>query len=452
MSLNKTDDNFEEEQEEYSTTGIEETEESPPKIQFPFDPNSILFSTQQQSLQLLLEKVEYEEIILNPDWQRMANIWKFDKKCRLIESLLLRIPIPAFYMYIKDENNVEIWSVIDGLQRLSILHHFVNGINNQAIDTNELESMKKNKEVVIKGNKNFLVLKDLQYLSLKSIADEKKVPPERKLKDKDDYEYILYEELESSYQRIIKSTQVTVFGIRLKTIAKDKETREQQQQVIYNIFERINTGGLPLSPQEIRHAIKQGKSTQLLKELADSKQFKEATNGKIKPHRMEDRELVLRYLFFKIKGYRDEKSFSQKDFNFLLMTLMDEINKEKDDSKIKQYKDEFLNSMERAKKVFGEFAFRRIRKDKKGKNRPSLINKPLFEAVSVNLSLLDETEIQKLVENQKELQKGYIQLFHSNEVKEGITFADSISRSTTDYRSIKRRFEAIAELLKRYSR
>jgi len=73
-------------------------------------------------MDLLIKRIEYEEINLNPDFQRNANIWTDKAKSRLIESLLIRIPLPAFYM---DATKEDEWLIIDGLQRLSTFKSFI---------------------------------------------------------------------------------------------------------------------------------------------------------------------------------------------------------------------------------------------------------------------------------------------------------------------------------------
>jgi hypothetical protein len=73
-------------------------------------------------MDLLLNRIRHNELDLAPDFQRKAGIWKEDARSRLIESMLIRIPLPAFYM---DATNEDSWLVVDGLQRLTTLKQFV---------------------------------------------------------------------------------------------------------------------------------------------------------------------------------------------------------------------------------------------------------------------------------------------------------------------------------------
>jgi uncharacterized protein with ParB-like and HNH nuclease domain len=149
-----------------------------------------------------------------------------------------------------DATNEDKWLVIDGLQRLSTLKQFV-------IDKT-------------------LRLNNLEFLT--------------NLNSKN------YDDLPRNYQRRIDETVLTVYLIEKGTPSKVK----------YNIFRRINTGGLPLSPQELRHAINPGSATKFLDKLAKSKEFKQATRiSKIRQERMDDHEFVLGFVAFLLTPYKD---------------------------------------------------------------------------------------------------------------------------------------------------
>lgn len=90
-------------------------------ITTPFDPSKIRVDTRPLTIDLVLKRIKLSEIDLAPSFQRHADIWTPTAKSRLIESILIRIPLPAFYM---DATNEDKWLVIDGLQRLSTLKKF----------------------------------------------------------------------------------------------------------------------------------------------------------------------------------------------------------------------------------------------------------------------------------------------------------------------------------------
>ena len=70
------------------------------------------------SLDNIIKRIRESEIDMAPDFQRKGDLWTPDKQSRLIESMLLRIPLPAFYMNEDSERGDDLWEVIDGLQRL----------------------------------------------------------------------------------------------------------------------------------------------------------------------------------------------------------------------------------------------------------------------------------------------------------------------------------------------
>jgi len=345
----------------------------------PFDPELIRVETRPMTIDLLLQRIKYEELNLTPDFQRKDGIWNPRTKSRLIESILIRIPLPAFYMDATDEDK---WVVIDGLQRLTTLKTFV---NDQSLKLSELEFLTQ-------------------------------------LTDK------TFDELPRNLQRRIIETQVTVYLIEKGTPSKVK----------FNIFKRINTGGLPLSLQEIRHALNIGHSTRLLEKLAGSAEFKKATADRNFSQRMADREFILRFLAFVIHPYTDYKA---TEFDSFLSDVMAEIN-EMSEQDINKLELEFVKAMTAAYEIFGNDAFRK--RSRRDASR-SPINKALFESWSVSLSKLNGEQIQTLIERKEHLKDGFIRLMNDREVDP--KFESSISQGTGDTRKVKRRFSAIEQLI-----
>jgi hypothetical protein len=97
---------------------------APLVIENPFDPDKIKISTEKKTIDLIVRRIRYGEIDLAPEFQRRARVWTSQRKSQLIESLLLKIPLPVFYVAAdhKDE-----WAVVDGLQRLTTILDFVEG-------------------------------------------------------------------------------------------------------------------------------------------------------------------------------------------------------------------------------------------------------------------------------------------------------------------------------------
>lgn len=359
-------------------TGVEvEDTSSEEKITEPFDPVLIRVDTRPMTIDLLRLRIEYQELDLAPGFQRKGGIWKDEAQSRLIESMLIRIPLPAFYM---DATNDEKWLVVDGLQRLTTL-------------------------------KRFMIEKDLRLRGLEFLTH---------LNGK------TYDELPRNYQRRIAETQVTVYLIEKGT----------PDGVKFNIFKRINTGGLPLSTQEIRHALNQGEATKLLAQLAESSDFKRAVDNGIRDDRMADRECVLRYLAFTIAPYT---TFT-KDFDSFLNKAMADINKMSVHER-EHLRHQFERTMIIARNLFGADAFRK--RYSEGASRQP-INKPLFESWSVNLSQLSDEQIQVLKQRKALLREKFIALMNDPTRK----FNEAISLATGDPKKVRLRFEAIEQLIK----
>ena len=319
----------------------EEIEEEQEQYNLKYDPEKINIVTREPTIEQLLRRIDEQAFDLAPDFQRQANIWKDDVKSRLIESILIRIPLPAFYV---DATNEDKWLVVDGLQRLSALKHFISD----------------------RGEKR-LKLCGLEYLT--------------------ELEGKTYDELERRYQRRIEETQVTVYLI-------DKGT---PTEVKYNIFKRINTGGERLLPQEIRHALNPGKATKFIAELANLTEFKrviQLSEPKIK--RMDDREFTLGFLAFKITNYQEYENGNRDAFFNNALAKANKLSQDELD----KIKSDFIKAMITAFEVFEDNAFRKISK-KKPRKYP--LNKALFEVWSVTLSNLNNNQIEVLEKRRQKL-------------------------------------------------
>lgn len=372
---------------------IEGTEVEEEKVVEPFDPTKIRIDARQITIDLILNRIKFGEIELAPDFQRDSDIWNELAKSRLIESMLIRIPLPAFYIDATDENK---WVVIDGQQRLTAIKNFVLGEKRTDV------SSEVNNEV----DERKFSLSKLEFLT--------------------QFNGKIYDELPRTYQRRINETQITIYLI-------EKGTPED---VKFNIFRRINTGGLPLSPQEIRHALNQGKVTSFLKTLANSNEFKAATASAIVDKRMAAREIILRFLSFKITHFTE---YQAPDLDTFLNTAMKRMN-QMSDTQIEALQEEFLRVMTIAKELFDNDAFRKRSKRSAGR---SPINKALFESWSVNLSSLNDDRI-KLLKGRKEmLVDEFIKL------NEDVRFIDSISEGTGEVARVKYRFTKIKELIEK---
>ncbi len=347
-----------------------------------FVPADVNISQRPMNVYNLMERLENEEIDLSPAFQRQANLWSLDQQSRLIESLMLKIPIPTFYFNAADDDK---WVVIDGLQRLSAFKNFLVG--------NENESGKRIKES----------LRGLQYL--------------------EEFNGVSFDELPRQYMRRIKETPIVAYTV-------EKGTPEG---IVYNIFQRINTGGLQLSPQEIRQALYGGVATELIKELAESKEFLEVTQHSISNRRMADREYVNRFIAFTELDY--EKEYEGNIDAFLIKALK-KVNACKDIKKVKHIKDTFIQTMDYSNRIFEKYAFRKYNEEM----HRGPINKALFESWSMILSKLDRKQLDKLVSQRERVISDFGELLQKP------SFIQDLKAGDTN--SVTRRIEAIRKLVK----
>ncbi len=356
----------------------DENNQEEEKVTFQYDPEKINIDTREPTIEQLLRRIDEKALNLAPDFQRQAHIWTLEAKSKLIESILIRIPLPAFYI---DGTNEDEWVVVDGLQRLSALNQFV-------ID-------KTDKRLKLAG---------LEYL--------------KELNNKN------YDELERRYQRRILETQVTVYLIEKGT----------PLEVKYNIFKRINTGGVPLSNQELRHALNPGEAIKFLAKLASFSEFKRVVNlSDSKKKRMDDREFVLGFLAFYLISYKEYKDETRDSFFSKALSKINNLST----SKIKEIEEVFKKAMIAAFDIFDNNAFRKISQKNK-KKFP--INKSLFEVWSINLGKLDTKDIQILKDRKQTLINTFVKY-----VDNDAEFLESISQAAN---KIEHRFETVEKIIK----
>jgi hypothetical protein len=190
-----------------------------------------------------------------------------------------------------------------------------------------------------------------------------------------------------------------------------------------------------LSAQELRHAITPGPAREFLERLAGLQEFKAATDYSVRSDRMGDRELVLRFIAFRLTSYRDYKT---QEFDAFLLNAMNALNT-LSLKRLAEIENNFKSAMSTAAQVFGRHAFRK--RYRQGESRFP-INKALFEAVAVNLAALDSAERSALLERKEVTNAGIMLLCNNRE------FESSISQGTGDVAKVRRRFEMVEQMLK----
>lgn len=379
---------------ENSESGIETTQENidnDPSITIPYDPNSIRVTQGRFSLREIFEMIngtEYDESILDlsPDFQR-NYVWDNTRKSRLIESILLKIPLPVFYLARNKEGK---YQVVDGVQRLSVINEFFS---------------------------NGFKLRNLEYL--KEECDQKYFQKKNNTPS-----------LHPKFVRHLRAYQIDCNIIEPDTPYRVKS----------DIFKRLNTGGRSLNNQEIRNSVLRKDSRDFIRDLANSDEFKLATNNSIKPKRMMDQELVIRFIGFYFV-YKQTNWFPQLRYNGIMDEFLDDVveilNNDFKSVPFSIIKKDFMLSMKNAFILFDDYAFRKVKIDYDKYSR-NMINKSLFTAFSVLLSNYDY----EVIEKKGNIIKDFAKWLH----KEDYLF-ESITYGTNDRSRIDTTFLLIEEFL-----
>lgn len=323
-----------------------EGDESSPAKDYPF--SQIKIDKDQFSLFELKRKFEdknRQDILIDPDFQRNF-VWTNVQKSELIESILMGIPLPVIYLFEQADGKKQ---VVDGRQRLTSIFKFMN---------------------------NEFALIDLKILKNENGNT--------------------FEKLSPLLQAKIEDYQIQAYLIKPPT----------PERIKFDIFDRVNRSGTQLNHQEMRNALHQGKSTLLIKELAETAEFKNATGNAITDKRMKGRYIVVRFLSFymlQMGWLKDAKVEYKSDIDDFLAKTMVYINGLSEEH-IQKLKTVFLKAMQRSHKVLGPDGFRFTKRADDVNRRP--INMALFEALAYLFSFdfVDSVEpiaLKELVESLK---------------------------------------------------
>jgi len=311
---------------------------------------------------------------VDPEWQR-KYVWDNKRASKLIESFLIDLPVPVIYLSMNDEGTYE---VIDGLQRLTSVFNFF-------------------------GNK--FKLQSLELL------------PELNGK--------FFKELDTEIQSKLEDTTLRTFELS-QTSPKD---------LMFLIFERLNTGGMRLNDMEIRNCLYRGKLNDLIKQLSEFDDLKKAINQKGIEKRMTDRLLILRFLaFYQLhytKARKGLKSFLNEFF---------ETYKNLQDSKADEFTKIFKKASKAAVTIFGNQSFR-LRRDKTrgGGEWASRINATVFQVLMTSFT---DKDIGQLTRSADSIYEAYVDLISTDQ-----QWVESVTSATGDYSRIEYTFKTWEERL-----
>lgn len=348
----------------------------------------------EYDLETLVKKVDKEVIKLDPEYQRNHR-WSNEMSSKLIESLILNIPVPVIYIsqdidVDEEVDDIPRYSVIDGQQRLTAIYNF----------------MSNNMELI-----------GMEVLGMLNGSFYKDLPP------------FLIRRLE---ERTIKCLRID------STI---------DPQVKFDIFERLNSGSVKLEAQELRNAIYRGPFNRLIKDLSQNEDFRILNQINLndpekskKVQKMEDVELVLRFFALQNNRYKELR----KGFKTFLSNSMQEFNlKNTDDENLEKLKDKFNKTMQLIRQNFGDKAFAKYRLEDSEKEE-SLIKMSSFNAAvydALAIAIVDKVNLDN-PELPKSINERFLELFKEEK------FFNSVSGSVNDKEKVIYRIEKVKGLFK----
>ncbi len=265
-------------------------------FEVPVGERQILTAPSDSPIESLCKKIDKNTLVVRPEFQRYY-IWekKPKLKSRLIESVLLRVPIPTIYTA-EQEDGKEL--VVDGQQRLLTFYNFTK-----------------------KDGFRLTGLRILKELNGKSYGD-----------------------LDSEIQ-----DQINEYPIRVIKILK-----KSHRDIKFDVFERLNRGSVKLNEQELRNSIYHGSFNTYLKDLVKNKDFQRLQGLDDVDIRMRDVERVLRFFAFSDLTERNYKGPLTTFLNEYMESRREISDKQKDEKTTL-----FKKSVELCQSVFGDMAFRR---------------------------------------------------------------------------------------------
>jgi len=350
-----------------------------------YGPDEVFVENKPFSLRQIVDLIDTREIELTPDFQRNF-IWDKTRQCRLIESILLGLPLPSIYLSQYDDGRL---TVVDGLQRLTTIRSFM---------TDEL------------------VLINLEYLKE---CNEKRFSE-------------LVGILSPLRIRRFGQTQIMCFVIDYRSPSKLK----------FDLFKRLNTGGRPLNNQEIRNCLSRREVQAVLKDMIDLESFKNATDDSVRDTRMAAREAALRFIYF-YEHYSLENPLGNYngDMDATLDDFIDELNK-RDFGDLRKYIDIYDNALENCYYLFGTHCFRKVLPETIG-GRRSPVNKLLMLSFSVLLSKYEHAIVKSSVE------ENGLTVDLANLIESHSDLFNAITYGTNGKWNLEIAFSTFSELLKK---
>ena len=310
----------------------------------------------------LVQRVDREDIYV-PPFQR-SYVWTINQASKFVESLLLGLPVPGIFLS-KDRDRKLV--VIDGQQRLLTLAKFYKGVFDDA--------------------------SRFQRFELKNVRG--------------DFLGKTYETLNDDDRRQLDDS------ILHATIVQ-QVSPEDDDSSIYHIFERLNTGGTKLQPQEIRACVYYGKFITLLGEINDYQDWRDIYGSKNR--RGKDQELILRFLALYFKGDKYQKPLNE------FLNSFTSTNRNLNTQQASRFAEVFKNAISVANKSMGRAAFRSQR----------VLNAAVFDSMLVGIARRLESGPIRNLERVKAVH---------DELVRNVDYVELYTSATTDEKNIERRID-----------
>ncbi|MET3291821.1 UNVERIFIED_CONTAM: hypothetical protein ABID98_004391 [Brevibacillus sp. OAP136] len=335
----------------------------------------LITSVVDYNLNTLADLVSSKDIDISPKYQRRFR-WDEERQSKLIESFLMNVPVPPVFL---NEDSYGQYSVIDGKQRLTAITDFFKG------------------KLTLKGLK---VFSDINGLT--------------------------FEELPKKLQTVMK-TRPTIRAIII--------LRQSDEDVKFEVFQRLNTGGVSLNAQEIRNSTYPGQLNDLILDLSENKYFHKLLNIRVKKssaifQEMRDAELVLRYFTFK-DNWAEFKGGMKRQMDHYMAS-----NQHITSVQLVQMREEFLNTLEAVHVCFEDHSFQRWIPEKKEWKKQVLAS--LYDA---QMFALRGRKANLLKEYRNEIVSGFQDLFENND------FRSSIDAATNTPSYFKARITMVSDLV-----
>ncbi len=319
-----------------------------------------------------LHQMKIRGDIVIPEYQRKF-VWTIQQASLLVESFLLGLPVPSLFLYVREDNKAE---VIDGQQRLMSMIYFLDGY------FGELDERNRRAEFRLTG------LSERSPFNGKTIAS-----------------------LDEKFQRKIRGAVLRAINIRQLSPTKESTS-------VFHIFERLNTGGTSLRPQEIRNAVFRGEIVRSLSELNKNAYWRKIIGLNKEDKYQKDIELILRLFAL----YRTWERYEKPMKEYLNKAMSS--NRSFDSKNARDFVNSWPGVLEKVFQGLGEKPFRPSR----------VINAAVLEAVMI--ALLENSNI-----SASRLREGYSRLMQDSD------FSSAIRGATTDTRVVRFRLERARKIL-----